>query len=82
MNDSPKAPAGQTLRYVFAAVVGLVVALIIVLNLHILAGLEQGYAASPSEVVDHSVILAIVDVVLLVGGPLAGIAVMAARTRR
>ncbi len=68
------------MRYLFAALVGLVVAFIVVLNLHILVGLENGYAASPAEVVDRSLVLAIVDVVLFVGGPAAGILVMSRRT--
>lgn len=51
---------------------GLVISVIVVLNLHILAGLENGYAASPREVWDGSAVLAVVDVVLLVAGPILG----------
>ncbi len=56
-------------RVPLAAVGGPVVTVIVVLNLHIVAGLEEGYAAFPAEVVDHSVLLAVVDAGLLVGGP-------------
>lgn len=56
-----------------AALVGLALAAIVTLNLHILVGLEQGYAATPAEVLDRSVLLAVVDVVLLVAGPAAGV---------
>lgn len=56
----------------FGAVAGLVVALIVTLNVHIWAGLEQGYAASPAEVFDESVLLGTLDVVLVVVAPLLG----------
>lgn len=52
---------------------GLVVAFIVMLNLHIAVGLEEGYAASPAEVWDFSPVLTVADVVLLVGGPLLGV---------
>ena len=52
---------------------GLVVAFIVLLNLHITVGLEEGYAASPAEVWDFSPLLTAADVVLLVGGPLLGL---------
>lgn len=55
---------------------GLTVAFIAVLNLHILAGPEEGYAATPREVWDHSVLLALVDIALLVAG--AGFGVLVA----
>lgn len=51
---------------------GLVLAVIFVLNLHILVGLENGYAAGPREVWDSSALLAVADVALLVTGPLLG----------
>lgn len=57
------------------AAVGLIVALIVVLNLHILAGLEEGYAATAREVWDHSVLLAVADIAILVAG--AGIGFLA-----
>ena len=51
---------------------GLVVSAVVVLNLHILVGLEDGYAASPRDVWDRSAVLAAVDVALLLGGLLLG----------
>lgn len=56
-----------------AILFGLVVAVIVTLNLHILVGLEQGYAATPAEVFDRSVLLGVFDLFLLLAGPAAGI---------
>lgn len=64
-----------------AAIVGLVVSLVVILNLHILAGLEEGYAATPSQVLEFSVFLAIADIALLTIGPALGI-LAATRLRR
>jgi hypothetical protein len=64
-----------------AAVVGLLVSLVVILNLHIMVGLEEGYAASPSEVMDFSLILAVADVALLIIGPALGV-LAATRLRR
>jgi hypothetical protein len=66
--------------YAAAGLGGLLVALIVVLNLHIVVGLEEGYAASPAEVVKSSAALALVDVVLLVAGP--SLAIFATWKRR
>lgn len=62
--------------YALAVLGGLFVAVIIILNLHIAVGLEDGYAASPADVFDSSVILALADVALLVAGPALGILAM------
>jgi hypothetical protein len=65
----------RTTTVVLAAVgalIGLVVAAIVTLNLHIIVGLEQGYAASPAEVFDHSVALGIFDIVLAIAAPVGG----------
>lgn len=67
--ETPPRTLPAIVMYGLGAAVGFVVAVIVVLNLHILAGLEEGYAATPAEVLDHSVPLAVVDVVLLVGLP-------------
>jgi hypothetical protein len=56
----------------FGGLCGLVVSVIVVLNLHILVGLEEGYAASPSQVWDRSAVLAVLDVALFTAGPLLG----------
>ena len=61
------------------AIAGAVIAFIVVLNLHIWVGLEEGYAASPADVLDRSLLLVIVDILLLVGGPLLGILLIARR---
>ncbi|MDP2773971.1 MAG: hypothetical protein Q8O61_10485 [Nocardioides sp.] len=59
--------------YALAALGGLFVAVIIILNLHIIVGLEEGYAAGPVEVLESSVLVALADVALLIAGPLLGI---------
>ncbi len=64
---------GATITYAAGAVVGLVIAVIVTFNLHILVGLEQGYAASPAEVFEHSVLLGLFDVLLLITAPALGV---------
>ncbi len=64
-----------------AALGGFAVAAIIILNLHILVGLEDGYAASPADVFESSVLLGVVDIALLVAAPVLGI-VAGSRLRR
>jgi len=66
---------------VLATLGGFVVAVIVILNLHILVGLKDGYAASPADVFEWSVLLGVVDIALLVAGPVLGI-VAASRLRR
>ncbi len=61
---------------VAAALSGFVIAVIAILNLHILVGLEDGYAASPAEVYEWSALLAVVDLALLVAGPVLGVFVI------
>lgn len=63
---------GRALSAVAGGIAGLAVAAVIVLNLHILVGLEDGYAAGPREVWDASPLLAVLDVGLLVAGPVIG----------
>ena len=53
--------------------VGLAVSVIVVLNLHILAGLEEGYATGARQVWGRSVLLALVDIALLVAGTVFGV---------
>jgi hypothetical protein len=65
------------------AFTGLVVAVVVVLNLHIFTGVVDGYMASPAQVVEHSVLLAAVDVLLLVAAPvLAAVIVVRLRAQR
>lgn len=81
MTGSVRQRSGTAALSVIAAVAGLVSAVIVVLNLHIAAGLEQGYAASPREVWDRSPLLGLTDVALLVGGPLLAL-FLVAKVRR
>jgi hypothetical protein len=60
-------------RFVLAALSGFVIAVIVILNLHILVGLEDGYASSPADVFEWSSLLAVGDIALLVAGPVLGI---------
>ena len=62
------------------AFTGLVMAVVVVLNLHIFTGVVDGYLASPAQVVEHSVLLAVVDVLILVAAPVLAV-VMVVRLR-
>jgi hypothetical protein len=55
---------------------GLILAVVVTLNLHIAAGLEQGYAATPSQVFGHSPLLGLFDLALLLGAPTLGVFLM------
>jgi len=79
-NQEPHTVVTMALSMV-AALGGFVVAIIAILNLHILVGLEAGYAASPADVFEWSVLLGMVDIALLVAGPVLGV-VAASRLRR
>lgn len=70
--DAVRRSGGTIVLAVIGAVVGLVVAAIIVLNLHILVGLEEGYASTPAQVAEFSTVLLVVDIALTVGLPLLG----------
>lgn len=80
MRSQARHPVMTMALSVLAALGGFVVAAIIILNLHILVGLEDGYAASPGDVFERSVLLGVVDIALLVAGPVLGI-VAASRLR-
>jgi uncharacterized BrkB/YihY/UPF0761 family membrane protein len=54
---------------VFGALAGLVVAIIVTLNLHIFLGVEDGYMASPTQVLERSVWILVVDAVIVVAAP-------------
>lgn len=64
---------GAAIMYAAGVIVGLITAAIVTFNLHILVGLEQGYAASPAEVFDHSVLLGVFDLLLLIAAPALGV---------
>ncbi|MEM9608359.1 MAG: hypothetical protein AAGA99_13115 [Actinomycetota bacterium] len=79
-------PAARALAIdVFAGtLVGGAVGAIVAVNLVIVAGPDQGYESTPSEVFEHSTILGLVTAAILVGGPPVGVLVarMARRRRR
>ena len=63
------------------AVTGFVVAIILTLNLHIFAGVEDGYMATPTQVLERSAWILVVDVVILVAAPLLAV-ILVIRLRR
>lgn len=63
------------------AVTGLVIATILTLNLHIFAGVESGYMATPVQVLERSVWILVMDVVILVAAPLLPV-ILVVRLRR
>jgi len=81
MHNQEPHTAGMMALSAVAALGGFVVAVIAILNLHILVGLEAGYAASPADVFTWSVLLGMVDIALLVAGPTLGV-VAVSRFRR
>ena len=66
---------------VAGVVAGLVIAIVVTLNLHILLGVEDGYMATPTQVLERSVWILVVDVVLLVAAPVLA-AILVIRLRR
>ena len=62
---------------VLGAFTGLAIAVVTVLNLHIFTGVVDGYMASPADVVEHSVLLAVIDVLLLVAAPALAVFIVA-----
>lgn len=65
---------------VLAAMAGLVVASVVTLNLHIYLGVEDGYMAGPTQVLERSPWILVLDTVVLVAIPVAAI-VLAVRLR-
>jgi hypothetical protein len=63
------------------AVTGLVIAIVVTLNLHIFAGVENGYLATPAQVLERSAWILAVDVAILVAAPLLAL-VLVVRLRR
>lgn len=55
------------------AIAGLGGAIIVTLNLHIFVGPDDGYMSSPVQVLEHSGLLAAIDVVVLIVGPVLGV---------
>jgi hypothetical protein len=63
------------------ALAGLVIASIVTLNLHIFLGVEEGYMAGPTQIVERSSWLLVVDAVILVAAPVLAI-ILVVRLRR
>lgn len=60
---------------------GLIVAIVVTLNLHIFLGVEDGYMATPTQVMDRSGLILVVDALILIALPTLS-AVLVHRTRR
>ncbi len=56
-------------------IIGAVIGAIVAVNIVIFAGPDQGYESRPSDVYEHSPVLAVVTVAVLVAGPIAGAAI-------
>ena len=63
-------------------ILGGVVGGIVAVNFVIYTGVEGGYEASIGEVFNHNVLLGLVTVAILIGGPILGIVVARRRRRR
>ena len=63
-------------------IAGGVVGAIVAVNLVIYSGIEGGYQASIPDIFEENVVIGVVTVAILVGGPIAGIAVARQRRRR
>lgn len=63
------------------AIAGLVVAIIVTLHLHSFLGVEDDYLATPTQVMDRSVWVLIMDVLILIATPAAAFT-LALQTRR
>ncbi len=59
---------------VVGATIGLVVGLIVAVNLVIYLGPDQGYESNIAEVFEHSTVLGLAVVAVVVAGPIFGIA--------
>ncbi len=75
-------PVRRVAFAVAGGAVGLTGSVIVVMNLHILAGLKEGYAASAREVWSSSVLLGLADIALLVAGAALGVVVSWRRSGR
>ena len=71
---------GWLIDLVVGAMAGGVIGAIAAVNLVIYAGPEEGYEASPGRVFEHSLVLGLVVVAVLAGGPILGV-VLARRLR-
>ena len=81
MSRRARRPAAAAVAYASAALAGLLVATIVVVNLHIALGLEDGYTTRPADVLEASTLLALADVALLVAGPVLALARLRSRSR-
>ncbi len=63
------------------AIAGLILAVVVTLNLHIFLGVEDGYMATPTQVMDRSVWILVVDALLIIALPTAAV-ILVLRARR
>lgn len=63
-------------------ILGGVISAIVAVNVVIYAGIEDGYEASIGDVFDESLLIGLVTVAILVGGPILGVVLMRRRRHR
>lgn len=63
-------------------ILGGVISAIVAVNVVIYAGIEDGYEASIGDVFDESLVIGLVTVAILVGGPILGVYLMRRRRHR
>jgi hypothetical protein len=80
MGDGGKGFRGWLFDLAAGGILGLVAGLVVAVNLVIFLGPEQGYESSIRDVFEHSTILGVVVLAVLVVGPVVG--VLLARRRR
>lgn len=81
MNRPDNHRSSQLIGIIGGAAAGGIVGLIVAVNLVIYFGPDQGYESTIREVFDHSIVLGLITVAVLVAGPVAGI-VIVRRSRR
>lgn len=79
MSSQSRPPRARMVLVPLLALIGFLAAVIIIVNLHIFVGLEEGYAASPAQVWEWSPILGAIDLALLVAGPVLGVLAVSRR---
>lgn len=73
--DSAPGWVGWTIDVLVGGIVGAIVGAIVAVNFVILVGVDQGYQASLGDVFHQSTAAGVVTLVMLIGGPLLGVAV-------
>jgi uncharacterized membrane protein len=73
---------GWLIDVLVGGIVGAIVGAIVAVNFVILVGVDQGYQASLGEVFDRSVAAGVVTLLVLIAGPVLGVAIARRQRRR